>query len=142
MSLNRRRVDQHLRRRAAGRCQGVEVVHPDTFGRPAHKTIVERLARTIDRRRIGPATAGLQHMHDPADHATIIDPGFAPGIARKMGLKPSELPFFQPKIISIHPWSPFGNLESRNAPAGNPLYGSGAWPTLCPSRKLTTILRR
>src|SRR5271169_963576 len=93
--------------------------------RTKHKTIVECLARTIDRRRIDPTTAGLQHMHNPADDATVVDPWFAPSIARKMGLKPRELFLFQPKIIAIHRWSPFRNLESRNAPVGNPLYGSG-----------------
>jgi hypothetical protein len=43
-----------------------------------------------------------------------------------MRLKPRELPLVQPKIISIHQRSPFGDLESRNAQNGNPVYGSGA----------------
>jgi hypothetical protein len=43
-----------------------------------------------------------------------------------MRCKPLKLPLVQPKIISIHLWSPFGDLESQNTHHGNPLYGSGA----------------
>jgi hypothetical protein len=101
MSLDRRGVDQHLRRRTAGRCQGLEDVDPDAFGRPAHEAVVERLARTIDGRRVDPATPRLQHMNDPADDAAVVDPWLAPRIGWKMWLKPRELSFTQPKIISI-----------------------------------------
>ena len=125
MSLDRRGVDQHLRRRAAGRCQGMENIHPNAFGRPAHEAIVQRLLRTIDRRRVDPATAGLQHMDDPADDAPVIDPRFAASVGRKMRREPRELPLVQPELIAIHDGSPFGNLESQNVPTGNPLYGSG-----------------
>jgi len=131
MSLHRRGVDQHLRRRTARRCQGVEDVHPDASGGPAHEPIVERLARTIDGRGVGPPSAGLQDMDDPADDAAIVDPWLASRIGRKMRLKPRELPLVQPKIISIHQRSPFGDLESRNAQNGNPVYGSGALVVRC-----------
>jgi len=126
MSLDRRGVDQHLRRRAARRRQCLEDVHPNPFGRPAHEAIVERLLRPIDLRRVDPATARFQHMDDPTNHAAVIDPWFAAGIGRKMRREPRELPLIQPKLIAIHDGSPFGNLESQNAPVGNPLYGSGA----------------
>jgi hypothetical protein len=43
-----------------------------------------------------------------------------------MRLEPLELPFAQPETVPIHQWSPFGDLESRNASIGNPVYGSGA----------------
>ena len=125
MSLDRRGVDQHLRRRAAGRCQGMENIHPNPFGRPAHEAIVQRLLRTIDRRRVDPASARLQHMNDPADDAAVIDPWFAAGVGW-MRRKPRELPLIKPELIAIHDGSPFGDLESQNDPSGNPLYGSGA----------------
>src|SRR5271170_846494 len=126
MSLHRRAVDQDLRRRAAGRRQRMEDVRPDAFLGPAHKAIVECLARTIDGRRIDPAAAGLENVNDAADDAAVIDPGLAARVGRKMWLKPRELPLAQPKMISIHRWSPFGDLESQNHRPTKLFYGSGA----------------
>ena len=126
MSLDRRRVDQHLCRWPAGRCQGMKDVDPDAFGRPAHEAIVERLARTVDARGVDPATTGLQHMHDSANDPAIIYPRFATCIGGKMRLEPLELPVVQPETVPIHQWSPFGDFESRNVLIGNPVYGSGA----------------
>ena len=126
MSLDRRRVDQHLCRWSSGRCQGMKDVDPDAFGRPAHEAIVERLAGAVDGRGVDPATTGFQHMHDTADDPAIIHPRFPACIGGKMRLKPRELSFVQPETVSIHQWSPFGDLESRNVSIGNPLYGSGA----------------
>jgi hypothetical protein len=126
MSLHCRTVDQHLRRRAAGRSQGIKDALPNPFGCPAHEAIVERLAWAIDGRCIGPAAAGFEHMNNPADDAPIIHPRFAARIGRKIRLKPRELSRAQPKTISIHRWSPFGDFESKNAPIEKPFYGSGA----------------
>jgi len=125
MSLDRRTIDQHLRRWPAGRCQRMKDVDPDAFSRPAHEAIVERLARTVDGRGVDPAATGLQHMHDAADDPTIIHSRLATGIAGKMRLKPRELTFVQPEAVSIHQTSPFGDFESQNGPIGNPVYGSG-----------------
>lgn len=126
MSLDRRRVDQHLCRWPTSRCQGMKDVDPDAFGRPAHEAIVERLARTIDRRSVDPAATGLQHMNDPADDPAVVHPRFAARIGGKMRLKPRELSVVQPETVSIHQGSPFGDFESRNARFENPVYGSGA----------------
>lgn len=126
MSLDRRRVDQNLRWRPTGRRQRVEDVDPDALGRPAHEAIVERLARTVDGRRVNPAATGLQHMHDAADDPAIIHPRLAACIGGKMRLKPRELPLVQPETVSIHQPSPFGERESQNGQFGNPVYGSGA----------------
>ena len=126
MSLDRRGVDQQLRRWPAGRGQSGENLHPDAFSRPSHKPVVQRLLRTIDDRRINPATAGFQHVHDAADDPAVIDPRLAARIGWKVRREPRELSLIQPKMIAIHDRSPFGDLESRNAPAVNPLYGSGA----------------
>jgi len=125
MSLDRRGVDQHFRGRAAGRCQGVEDVHPDAFGCPAHEAIVERLARAIDGRRIDPTRTGLQHVNDPADDAPVVSSRLAARIRRKMWSQPSELSVVQPKVIAIHSRSPLGDLESRNPRTAKPIYGSG-----------------
>ena len=126
MSLDRRGVDQHFRGRPAGRCQGVEDVHPDAFGRPAHEAIVERLARTVDRRRINPTRTGLQNVNDAADDAPVVGSRLATRIRRKMWRQPSELCVVQPKVIPIHSRSPLGDLESRNPQTAKPIYGSGA----------------
>lgn len=126
MSFDRRGIDQHPRRRTACRRQGPEDVRPNAFRRPAHEAIVECLAWSIDRRRIDPAAAGFEHMDDPADDPPVVHTRLAPRVSRKKRFKPRELLLAQPETISIHEWSPFGDLESRNAPIGNPLYGSGA----------------
>src|SRR5665213_2591002 len=126
MSLDRRRVDQHLRRWPAGGRQRMKDVGPDAFGRPAYEAIVERLARTVDGRGVDPAATGLQHMNDPADDPAVVHPRFAACIGGKMRLKPRELSVVQPETVSIHQGSPFGDFESRNARFGNPVYGSGA----------------
>ena len=124
MSLDRRTVDQQLRRRTSGRGQGVEDRLPNALLGPADKAVVERLARTIDRRRIDPSAAGLKDMDDPADDAAVIDPRFATRVGRKIRLKPRELPLVQPEIALFHHRSPFGDLESRNAKFTKTFYGS------------------
>jgi hypothetical protein len=43
-----------------------------------------------------------------------------------MRLKSCELFLAQPKMIAIHRWSPFGDLESRNPRVTKLFYGSGA----------------
>ena len=63
-------------------------------------------------------------MHDPADHAAIINPRLAPRVSRKMRPKPFELLVVEPEIISIDQRSPFGDRESQFAHDGNPVYGS------------------
>ena len=97
MRLDRRGVDQHLRRRSAGRGQGLENVRPHPFGRPAHEAIVEGLVWAIDGRCVGPAGAGLQDMNDATDNAAVIDPRLAPRTGRKKRLKPRKLGVVQPK---------------------------------------------
>ena len=125
MRLDGGGVDQHLGRRPAGRGQGVEDVDPDALGRPPDEAVVERLARSVDRRRIDPAPARLQHMHDAADHPPVIDPRLAARVRRKQRLKPRKLILGEPETIAIHRRSPFGNRESQTSPLRNPLYGSG-----------------
>ncbi len=91
MRLDRGAIDQHLRRRSASRGQGMEYIRPNPLGGPAHKPIIERLARTIDIRRIRPTAARLQDMDNPADHPTIIDPRLAACVVGKKWLQPRKL---------------------------------------------------
>ena len=119
MSLDRRRVDQHLRRRTARRCHRMEDVFSNAFGRPAHEAIVKRLTWAVDGGGVNPATPGLQHMNDATDDPAVVDPWLASRIGWKMRFKPRELAVIQPETVSIHQRSPFGDLESRNAHFGN-----------------------
>ena len=125
MSLDRGGIDQDLSRRSAGSGQGLEDVQPHPFFRPADKPVVQRFSRTVDGGRIGPAAARFQHMHDAADDPAVIHPRHAARIARQVRRQSRELLLIQPEMIVIHNGSAFGDLESRNAPAVNPLYGSG-----------------
>ena len=58
--------------------------------------------RAIDIRRVDPAAAGLQHMHDAADNAPVIDPRLASRIARQKWGEPRKLILCQPETIAIH----------------------------------------
>jgi len=125
MSLDRRTVDQQLRRRAARRRQRLENCFPDAFLGPADEAVVERLARTVDRRSVDPPAARLENVNDAADDAAVIDPRLAARVGRKMRLKPRELPFAQPEVMVVHSRAPFGILESQNDRRSKTFYGSG-----------------
>ena len=58
-------------------------IAPNPLGRPAHKAVIERLARPIDIGGVHPAAPGLQDVDNAGDHPAVIDPGFAPRIARQ-----------------------------------------------------------
>src|SRR3954452_23542422 len=123
MSLDCRTVDEELCRRTARSRKRVEEVHPHTLRGPSNIAIVEGLAGTINARRVDPACARLQHMHDAADHPPIIDPRLAPRVARQMRCKPRELLIRQPKMITTHRHPSSGRDESRNHPHANGLMG-------------------
>lgn len=126
MSLDGRGVDQHFGRWAARRRQSVEDVRPDTFRSPAHKSVVERLPRTIDRRRIGPAATRFEHMHDAADHPPVINPRDTPRIRWQQRRKPPKLLIAQPEIIRHLQAPTVWKLESDYTRIINPFYGSRA----------------
>src|SRR6266849_1628994 len=130
MRLHGRGVDQNLSGRTASRGQGMENVDPHAFGSPSDKSIVQRLSRPVDVRGIDPATTGLEHMDDAADHPAVIDPRLAARVPRQQRLEPSELVLCQPEIVAIHLWSPFGDGESQNRCQRNPLYRDKDTPAL------------
>jgi hypothetical protein len=103
-------------------------VHHDDVQFPQRRspyvTILALIANVGDGWRILPSTTAKQDMHDPADHAAIINPRLAPRVGRKMPPKPFELLVVEPEIISIPQRSPFGGRELRFARDGNPVYGS------------------
>ena len=126
MSLHRRGIDQHVRRRPARRGQGVEHLGQNAFGRPPHEATIERLARAVDGRGIDPASAGLQHMDDAADDAAIVDPRIAARIRRQVRHEPRKLFLAQPKPI-VHRTTPaVWERETHRAAAAQAIYGSGA----------------
>jgi hypothetical protein len=90
-----RGIDQHLRRRSAGRRQGVDDVDPDAFGRSAHEAVVQRLARSVDRRRVDPAPARFQHMHDAADDTQVVNPRLAARVRGQQWRQPRSWPTLQ-----------------------------------------------
>ena len=51
----------------------MEDIDPHALVGPTHKAVIERLARAVDFRSIDPSTAGLQDMHDAADHTPVIN---------------------------------------------------------------------
>jgi hypothetical protein len=88
------------------------------------RTVIERLAWTINGERILLSTPRNQDMHDPADHAAIINSRLAPCIGRKRRSEPVEMLVAERDIVPIHQPSPFGDRESRFARDGDLVYGS------------------
>ena len=68
----------------------MEDVDPHALLRPPDETIVERLAWAIDLRSIDPAAARLQHMHDAANDAQVINPWLAARVGGEQGLQPRK----------------------------------------------------
>jgi hypothetical protein len=123
---NRRTVDQHFLRWPAGTGQRMEKLAPYPFAGPADVAIIERLARSVIRRCIDPATARLENMDDPADHPLVIDTRLPPRVARQMRRNTRKLFVRKPKAIPTHSQPPSAaNLESDNHLAVNLFYGSG-----------------
>lgn len=116
MRLHGGGIDEHLGRRTAGARQGMEEIDPDALGRPAHIAVVERLARPVIGRRIDPPPAGLQDMHDAADHPAVVNTRLATRIRWQMRLDPRKLCVRQPKTIPIHP-SFFPEAVNHTEPA-------------------------
>jgi len=107
----------------AGEC--LEQIDPHALCRPADIAIVERLARSVDTRRIDPARTGLQHLNDAAYDAAVIDARLASRVGWQMRRDPSELRVRKPEVISIHRLLPRGSLESRRQTEANGFMGLG-----------------
>src|ERR1700722_15917389 len=90
--------------------------------RPSYEAIVKGLLRPVVRRRINPATARLQDMHDPADHAPIINASFASRIGGQMGRDLQKLCIRQPELVPTHPCSPSGAVNHNYRTAPSPLW--------------------
>ena len=102
MRLHRRGVDENFARWSAGLRERVKQVDLDAFGGPADITIVERFLRPVFPRRVDPATARFEHMHDAADDAPVVDPRVAPRISGKMRRNLRKLNVRQPELLENH----------------------------------------
>ena len=125
MGLHCRTIDEKVRCWSTGAGECLEQIDPHASCRPADVPIVERLARSIDTRRIDPAPAGLQHLNDAAYDTAIIDARLASRIGWQMRRDPSELRVRKPEVISTHRLLPRGSLESRRQDQGQRIYESG-----------------
>ncbi len=73
MCFDMGRIDHLQMRRERPLGDGVEQLFPDSTPCPTDKAVVDRGVRAVFRRQIAPATSGLQHMEDTADHPAVID---------------------------------------------------------------------
>ena len=121
MGLDRGTVDQNMRGWPASLRQRSEQVRPHALVRPSYEAIVK--PRPVVRRRINPATAGLQDVHDPADHAPIINASFASRIGGQMGGDLQKLCIRQPKLVPTYPCSPSGAVNHNYKTAPSPFMG-------------------
>ena len=83
MCLDCQRIDQNFGRWPAGRGESMENIRPNALRRPSNETVIERLVRATDLRRVNPPASLLQNMHDPADHPPIINFWLAARIRRQ-----------------------------------------------------------
>jgi hypothetical protein len=102
MGLHGGAVDQDLLGRPSGLRKRVEQADPDAFCRPADIAVVEGFPRPVFWRSVNPATAGPQHIDDPADHPTIVHPRLASRVPRQMRFDLRKLIVRQPKMVPIH----------------------------------------
>jgi hypothetical protein len=102
MGLHSGTVDQDLLRRPSGLRKRVEQIDPDAFCRPADIAVVEGFPWPVFWRSVDPATARPQHIDDPADHPTIVNPRLASRVRRQMRLNPRKLLVRQPEMVPIH----------------------------------------
>ncbi len=93
----------------------VEEIDPHALGRPADVAIVKRLLRSIDRRRNDPASAGFEHMNDPADHPAIINARLDPRVSRIIR-QPKKSRIINSLLSEVlnHKLKPFGTLWVRS----------------------------
>src|SRR5215213_6485023 len=120
-----RTIDQKVRWWSTGAGECLEQIDPHALCRPADVAIVERLARSVDTRRIYPAPTGLQHLNDAAYDPAVIDARLASRVGRQMRRHSSELRVRKPEVISIDRLLPRGNLESRPQTEANGFMGLG-----------------
>jgi hypothetical protein len=123
MRLHCGKVDEHLRRRAASLREPLEDADPDAVLRPSDEAVVERLSRPVVRRCVHPPPSRLQHMHDAADHPSVVDALLAARVRRQMRRDLRELLTRQPELVSIHRRLPFGSRESQPAAHANTFMG-------------------
>lgn len=112
-----RPCSQHLRRRAAGRRQGMEDVNPHTFCGPGDEAVVKGLAWSVDLGRVRPAAPGLEDMNNTADYAPVIEPWLASRVGRKTRPKALKLLIIEPKrlgtMIDLTSETVYQKLECR-----------------------------
>jgi hypothetical protein len=125
VGLHCRTIDEKVRWWSTGAGECLEQIDPHALCRPADIAIVERLARSVDTRRIDPARTGLQHLNDAAYDAAVIDARLASRVGWQMRRDPSELRVRKPEVISIHRLLPRGSLESRRQTEANGFMGLG-----------------
>ena len=91
MCLWMRRVDHRRPTRGGLLGRSREDVVEDAGLAPAHEPIVERLVRIVAGRRVATHRAGEDDVDDARDHASVINPGHVPHLARQQWLKEGEL---------------------------------------------------
>src|SRR5271167_151369 len=102
MGLHSGAVDQDLLGRPSGLRKRVEQADPDAFCRPADIAVVEGFPRPVFWRSVDPATAGPQHIDDPADHPAIVYPRLASRVRRQMRFDLRKLLVRKPEMVPIH----------------------------------------
>src|ERR1700722_13098380 len=102
MGLHGGTVDQDLLSRPSGLRERMEQVAPDALCRPADIAVVESFSRPVVWWSVDPATTRLQHIDDPADHPTIVNPRLASRVRRQMRFDLRKRLRRKPEMVPIH----------------------------------------
>jgi hypothetical protein len=99
MSFKMRRVDHQPLRLARVASQFGKSLVEHAKAAPAHKSVIDRLVRTVLARSIAPAQTVPDDMDDPADHPSVIH-SRNPVRQRKILLDPAHLRLREQKQTS------------------------------------------
>lgn len=108
----------------AGRSgQGVKNIRPNPLPAPAVEAVVDRRVGAIDFRAIAPARTRFQHVHNAADHASIIDPMRSLAPSWQQRLNPPPFRIAEPVDLLCHSSLPSAEkLESHSNSRWNPYW--------------------
>src|SRR5688572_8128946 len=110
MRFDVRAVDRCRADHTACAGQRFEYPQPDPLAAPAIEPVIDRRVRTVLDWAVAPAPTRVQHVHNAADHTTVVHPMRAAPAAWQQRLDASKIRLAEPVQLR-HP-SPHPSLEA------------------------------
>jgi len=101
--------------------QGVKNIRPNPLSAPAVEAVVDRRVGAVDFWAIAPARTRFQHVHNAADHTSIINPMRSLAPSWQQRLNPPPFRIAEPVDLLCHSSLPSTEkLESQPNSGWNP----------------------